>query len=117
MLIRTDPAFIGFAEIVIRLLGLHLPGTQPLLLGFEIQQVVILIAMTVYNLETEEFNPVVIGTVLTEKVMPNLFTVLFSGRWGSLLLASREGYENKNNRSQDRKLHKSCFIGPDLHTR
>jgi len=117
MLIWTDPAFIGFAEIVIRLLGLHLTGIQPFLLGFEIQQVVILITMTVYNLETEEFNPVVIGTVLTEKVMPNLFTVLFSGRWGSLLLASREGYENKNNRSQDRKLHKSCFIAPDLDTR
>jgi len=117
MLIWTDPASIGFSEIVIRLLGLHLPGTQPFLLGFEIQQIVILITMTVYNLETEEFNPVVIGTVLTEKVMPNLFTVLFSGRWGSLLLASREGYENENNRSQDRKLHKSCFIAPDLDTR
>ena len=99
MLIWTDPALVGFAEIVIRLLNLHLPSAQPFLLGLEIQQVVILIAMTVNNLEIEEFNPMVIGPVLTEKVMPNLFTILFSGRWDSLLLASRKGYENEKNRS------------------
>jgi len=110
MFVWTDPPLIGFAEIVIRLLGLHLPGTQPFLLGFKIQQVVILIPMTVDNLETEEFHPVVIGTVLAEEVMPNLFTVLFSGRWDSLLLASREGQEKKENRSYDRKLHKPCSI-------
>jgi len=105
MLVWTDPTLVGFAKIVIRLLNLHLPCTQPFLLGFEIEQVVILIAMTVHNLETEEFNPVVIGTILAKKVMPDLFAVLCGGRRNSFFLASREGQERENDKSCDSKPH------------
>ncbi len=46
-----------------------------------------------------------IGTILTEKVMPDLFAVLFSGRGNSLFLASGEGQEHENDKSYDRKPH------------
>lgn len=103
MLVWSDPALIGFPKIVIRLLNLHLPCTQPFLLGLEIEQVVILVRMTVHDLETEEFNPVMIGTILTEKVMPDLFAVLCSGRGNPLLLASgeRQQQEHDSDKSYD----------------
>jgi hypothetical protein len=113
MLVWTDPALVAFAKIVIRLLNFYLPRTQPFLLRFEIKQVVILIAMTVHNLETEEFNPVMIGAILAKKVVPDLFAVLCGWRRNSLFLASRERQERGNDKSCDSKPHMP-FVIPEF---
>ena len=107
MLVWSDPTPIGLSKIVIRLLNLHLPRTQPFLLGLEIEQVMILVRMAVYDFETEKFNPVMIGTILTEKVMPDLFAVLCCGRGNPFFLASgeRQQQEYDNDKSYDRRLH------------
>jgi hypothetical protein len=110
MLVWTDPALVAFAKIVIRLLNFYLPCTQPFLLRFEIEQVVILIAMTVHDPETEEFNPVMIGTILAKKVVPDLFAVLCGWRRNSLFLASRERQERENNKSCDSNPHMPLLI-------
>ena len=83
---------------------------QVTLLGFEIEQVVILIAMPVHLLETDQFDPAMIGAVLAEQVMPDLFSVLLrlAGGTPSLRQAERQGARERMI-SYDRKPYVSCI--------